>query len=152
MYFDEVTTIEELKKEYRRLCMKHHPDKGGNTETMQAINSMYEARLTMLAQSEKNTEEAINIGKQYQEQIQKIIHLPDIEIEVCGLWIWVSGQTFPVKTQLNEANYKFASKKKVWYWKPPNMKSTNRKPRSMEWIRNRYGSERVETEAPTPIG
>lgn len=147
MYFDDVTTIEELKQTFRRLCFEHHPDKGGDTATMQAINEAYEVRLRELAQSEKDTEAAINIGKQYQEQIQKIIHLPEIQIEVCGSWIWVSGQTFPVKTQLSDAGYFWARKKKVWYWKPPHMKSTNRKPQSMEWIREKYGSVPVENEA-----
>lgn len=29
---------EEIKKEYRRLAMKNHPDRGGNTEKLQKIN------------------------------------------------------------------------------------------------------------------
>ena len=42
-YFTTCRTLEELKKEYRRLCMIHHPDRGGDTATMQAINSEYDA-------------------------------------------------------------------------------------------------------------
>lgn len=38
-FFKNVRTLEELKKEYRTLAMKHHPDRGGDLETMQAINS-----------------------------------------------------------------------------------------------------------------
>lgn len=150
MYFQNVSTIEELKTEYRRLCMIHHPDKNGDTATMQAVNEAYETRLHELAQAEKDVQETIDIGKQYQEQVQKIIHLPEINIELCGSWIWVSGNTYPVKAQLNDAGYFWANKKKVWYWKPPTHKSTNRKPRSMEWIRNRYGSELVDSE-PNPM-
>ena len=37
-YFTECKTLDELKKEYRRLAMQHHPDVGGDTATMQAIN------------------------------------------------------------------------------------------------------------------
>ena len=33
---------EALKKEYRNLLMKHHPDKGGNVETAQMITSAYD--------------------------------------------------------------------------------------------------------------
>ena len=42
-YFTNCTTLDELKKEFRRLCMKHHPDRGGDTATMAAINAEYEA-------------------------------------------------------------------------------------------------------------
>lgn len=40
-YFANCHTLDELKKEYRRLAMKHHPDHGCDTATMQAINGEY---------------------------------------------------------------------------------------------------------------
>ena len=42
-YFTNCTTLEALKKEYRSLCMLHHPDRGGDTATMAAINDEYDA-------------------------------------------------------------------------------------------------------------
>lgn len=42
-YFANCTTLESLKHEYRRLCMIHHPDRGGDTATMAAINDEYDA-------------------------------------------------------------------------------------------------------------
>lgn len=42
-YFTNCATLEALKKEYRRLCMLHHPDRGGDTATMAAINDEYDA-------------------------------------------------------------------------------------------------------------
>lgn len=42
-YFTSCTTLDELKKEYRRLAMLNHPDHGGNEETMKAINNEYDA-------------------------------------------------------------------------------------------------------------
>lgn len=41
-YFTNCTTLEDLKKEYRRLTMLHHPDRGGDTATMQAINAEHD--------------------------------------------------------------------------------------------------------------
>lgn len=41
-FFENVGTLDELKSEFRRLAMIHHPDRGGDTETMAAINSIYE--------------------------------------------------------------------------------------------------------------
>ena len=47
-YFANCRTLDELKKEYRRLAMKHHPDHGGDTATMQAINNEYHDRFEVL--------------------------------------------------------------------------------------------------------
>ena len=37
MYFYNVKTLDELKRQYRSLVMLHHPDRGGDTETMKQI-------------------------------------------------------------------------------------------------------------------
>lgn len=46
-YFTTCKTLDELKKEFRRLAMLHHPDHGGDTETMKAINAEYDAVFPM---------------------------------------------------------------------------------------------------------
>ena len=33
-YFKNIHSLAELKKEYRRLALENHPDKGGSTEVM----------------------------------------------------------------------------------------------------------------------
>jgi len=40
-YFKECKTVSEVKKIYRKLALKNHPDKGGNLQTMQSINAQY---------------------------------------------------------------------------------------------------------------
>ena len=41
-YFNNIYTLNELKKEYRRLAMLYHPDRGGDNETMKEINAEYD--------------------------------------------------------------------------------------------------------------
>ena len=41
-YFNNINSLDELKKEFRRLAMLHHPDRGGDTATMQAINPEFD--------------------------------------------------------------------------------------------------------------
>lgn len=47
-FFENVRTLDELKAEYRRLAMKHHPDRGGDVETMKAINAEHDALFEIL--------------------------------------------------------------------------------------------------------
>lgn len=40
-YFHTITSFAELKKQYRTLAITNHPDKGGDTKTMQEINAEF---------------------------------------------------------------------------------------------------------------
>ncbi|WP_298753822.1 hypothetical protein [uncultured Arcobacter sp.] len=74
--------------------------------------------------------------------ISKILHFEHIVIEVVGSWIWVSGDTRHIKETLKELNFKWANKKKLWYY--GEMKGKNPKQKSMEEIKNKYGCEVVK--------
>ena len=41
-WFQGITTLKELRKEYRRLVVKHHPDNGGNEDVIKEINAEYD--------------------------------------------------------------------------------------------------------------
>lgn len=41
-FFKNIRTLDALKKAYRELAMIHHPDRGGDTATMQALNAEYD--------------------------------------------------------------------------------------------------------------
>ena len=42
-WFSKVKTLEDLKKEYKKLAMQYHPDRpGGDTAKMQQINGEYD--------------------------------------------------------------------------------------------------------------
>jgi len=47
-YFKNVRTVEELKKVYKKLARENHPDMGGDTAIMQAINNEFEMLLATL--------------------------------------------------------------------------------------------------------
>ncbi|CVK21558.1 DnaJ domain-containing protein [Sporomusa sphaeroides] len=147
MYFQDIHTIDELKKAYRKLAFKHHPDRGGDTEIMKAVNAEYEQLFKKLNVTDEATGKAkFNMNDGFREMIDKIINLDGLEIEICGLWIWVSGNTKGHKEALKEAGFFWASKKKMWYWRPEEGKvrySTGIT--DMDYIRNMYGSEAIKT-------
>jgi len=74
--------------------------------------------------------------------LNSIIDLEGIEIEICGAWVWVSGETYPHKAIFKEANFKYAGKKKRWYFRPDDWESKARGNFSMDDIRNKYGSDK----------
>ena len=41
-YFKDLNSMEAVKKQYRKLAMKYHPDRGGNEEVFKQINNEYE--------------------------------------------------------------------------------------------------------------
>ncbi|MBX4267159.1 molecular chaperone DnaJ [Clostridium estertheticum] len=145
-FFKNVETIEELKKEYKRLLFIHHPDLGGKLEDVQILNNDYEIKFKELVTTSTNEKDHQAMQDDYKEMINKIIILNmNVNIEICGSWIWVSGDTKQFKKELKEAGFWWASKKIMWYWHPADEISKNRKGKSMAEIRNKYGSEKVNT-------
>lgn len=143
-FFSNCNSLEEVKRRYKELAMLHHPDRGGDTATMQEINNEYESIcknpiFNFAAQSEQDQEEFIR----YPEIINQIIGLQGIIIELIGNWIWLSGNTYPFRGRLKEIGFYFAPKKVMWYFRPPEYKSTNHSPKTIEYIRAKYGSDTV---------
>src|SRR5690348_1679930 len=92
-YFSDCKTIDEAKKKFYQLAKIHHPDKGGNTATFQEISNQFEK---FKPSSEKFTGEFDSFnGKEYAAIIEQLIKIPSIIVEVCGSWVWVSGDTKP---------------------------------------------------------
>ena len=146
MYFNNVRTLEELRKEYKRLAKIYHPDCGGDADIFKAIQSEYEKRFEELEKTTANTSNAQqfnkDLDKAIREAIERIINL-DVDIEVCGSWVWVSGNTYPVKEQLKAAGYTFIKKRVKWAWHEEGYKKRTGKDISFDEIRNRYGSETI---------
>lgn len=143
-FFNECTTLAEVKATYKKLALQYHPDRGGDTATMQAINNEYayaSARLINDANmSQEKTEEELRFSDDYKKVLEQIIHLPFITIELVGLWIWVTGNTRPVKTELRNAGLFYASKKEAWYYRRPDLKQLRGGKKSLDEIRGKYGS------------
>lgn len=152
-YFTNCKTIEELKKEYRRLAMLNHPDCGGSTETMQEINNQYDSAYNCLKDVHNRQTESDTTGRtrpiyetpeEFRAVIDALIKIPGLIIELCGSWIWISGDTKEHKDELKQiTGLHWAPKKKMWYWRKEEDASHNRSSWNMSEIRDKYGSERV---------
>jgi len=144
-FFNQCRTLREVKQKYKELAMNYHPDRGGSEETMKQLNFEYELIINnpffnFSGQSESEKESYLK----FPEIINKVIHL-DLAIEVCGQWVWISGNTYAHREHLRKNGFYFARNKQLWYWRPQEYSSSNRKPLEMDKIRALYGSDTVET-------
>jgi len=145
-HFQNCQSLEEVKRRYKELAMLHHPDRGGNTATMQDINNEYESivKNSFFEFSTCSEEDQAEFIK-YPDIINQIIGLEGIIIELIGNWIWISGNTYPYRSRLKQIGFYFAPKKVMWYYRPPDYKCSNRSPKTIEFIRLKYGSDVIET-------
>jgi len=139
-------TKEIIKRAYKKACSKYHPDKGGSTEMMQAINQAYES----LKDFEGNIEAGeLGYADLLNEALLKILDLPSIEIEVCGAWIWVTGETKQHSAVLGRkeggAGFFWAKKKEAWYYRPSDWKSASRGNWDLDRIRDAHGSQKINS-------
>ncbi len=150
-YFANINSLEELRKEYKRLVKLNHPDNGGSLDTIKIINVEYERIFVVLKNADSQTanKDKYNSGidRAMRKVIDNIINL-NIVIEICGSWIWISGNTFPVKDALKANGFRWAPKKKMWQWHSPEEKSKSRG-LDMDLIRNKYGSQVIKKAAGT---
>ena len=158
-YFKDLNSMEAVKKQYRKLAMKYHPDRGGNEEVFKQINNEYEEAMEQAKINEtrkaktKKEEDFIKSqymnSKNYRTIIDKLIVLEWIEIEITGTWLWLRGNTYKYKEYLkSEFNAQWSKSKKCWFISPNKdfRKTRGYKGKNMSDIRNIYGSTKIKSE------
>ncbi|SEJ16640.1 hypothetical protein SAMN05192553_102723 [Cyclobacterium xiamenense] len=146
-YFRDCTSLDEARKTYYRLAMKLHPDKGGDEEQFKELANQFHA----FKPSEFKYENEFSDwnSKAYSGIIEALMEIPGIVIEICGSWIWISGETKNRKDQIKSIrageHYQrgFSAKKSMWYFSPKGYKKRSSDELDMDSIRNIYGSEEL---------
>jgi hypothetical protein len=145
-YFYGCNTPEDLKKRYKELVLQFHPDRsGGCEETMKLINAEFQ-RISKYGNYTDNntTEEQTNDFIMFADILNNIVNLPAINIEIIGKWLWVSGNTYPIKDTLKNNGFLFASAKKMWFYRAESDKvNTYGKTMDIDNIRAKYGTTSI---------
>jgi hypothetical protein len=143
-----IKDIDSLKKQYFKLAKKYHPDAGGTTSQFQQLQSEYEKLLQALLKGSTFTteqkENEIELDKAMRGIIDAIISLDGIVIELIGKWLWISGNTYPVRTVLKSAGLQFRKKEGQPYWVYAGVESKSKGGTSMEEIKKKYGSQKID--------
>jgi len=83
-------------------------------------------------------------GDELNAALNAIIGL-GLDIEICGSWIWVSGDTRPHRETLKGAGFKWAPKKMMWKFRPAGWKSRSKGQYSIDQIREKHGSVSIRS-------
>ncbi len=145
-WFKGLTSPDEIKLHYRELAKEFHPDKGGDTAVMQDINNEYHEALKALDThvfNDRTYKYNHTVEDAIVEKIKKVITLSGVVVEICGYWLWVTGDTIPHKEYLKENGFRFSFKKKAWYFHTMKYYSKKSAGWSMNTIRNVWGSNVV---------
>lgn len=148
-YFESLTQEIEIKARYKELAKTYHPDKGGCAEIMKEVNLQYEKVMQGFYQrAGKSITEIDKLFKQdlmMREKLNAILALDGLIIEICGNWLWVTGETKSHKDFLKSMGFFWASKKEAWYFRSEQFKSCgNRRSQSLDEIRYKHGSLSVK--------
>ncbi len=131
---------EDTKAAYRAACKKYHPDINPvGEEMMKIINQAYDALKDYTGEMKS---EQTDYGDLLNDALNALFPFPALVIEICGSWVWVTGETREHKDTLKEAGFKWAAKKKAWYFRPEEFSSRSKGTKSLEEIREKYGSKR----------
>lgn len=150
-YFKNLNTVEEVRKTYKELALKYHPDINKAADAcriMQEINAEY---MQAVKYAQNHDSEHLNCYEGtdptiYPEIISKIITFSNLNIEICGSWVWLTGSTWLYAAQLKEYGFKFSRSKKAWYWSDKLKSAKFRGMYSLKQIREKFGQAEVETQ------
>lgn len=149
-YFKDCATLDEAKRVYYKLAMELHPDRGGDTADFQELLNQFH---NFKPKSEKfKGEEEQWKSQEYAHIIEQLIIIPDIVVEVCGSWIWVTGNTILRKDEIKlidpgeSFRRGFNGKKVAWYFSPKGYRKRNGNELDLDKIRDLYGSQAVSGE------
>lgn len=151
-YFRGCETLEEVKKAYRELAKRLHPDAGGNAEEFKAMSAEYERAFERLKNVHRNKdgetyEKATSeTPQQYADIINRVILFDGVKIEIIGSWIWLSGNTKPYKEILKEMGFSWSKSKTAWYYTGEGASPRRRGYYSMNELREKWGATEVQKE------
>ena len=160
-YFDTCATLDDLKKAYRTLCKELHPDANPGRDTtalFQDLAAQYEKAFERLryirtrADGTTYTRDTTETAQDFPRAVSAIISLAGIDIEICGSFIWVSGDTYTHRATLKALQYRYCAKKRMWYYDTdPVNRARHKKPAvQLPWRKSASGTGLYPSHPPDP--
>jgi hypothetical protein len=156
-YFKNVQNLNEAKNLFRKLSIQLHPDTSGYDSEADFI-AMYREFKTLTNSLKFDTGYEADMDfnpEKFYHIIKKFEKLTDIKISFVGSFIWLEDikpgamyQQRKAIKDINIENYnkaRWARQKKNWYFSPEDYKQNGRSGKSLEQIKETYGSHEYKT-------
>lgn len=148
-YFKNVNSLEELRKEYKKLLKQYHPDNaGGSEEATKEINNEYEKLFEILKNQSSSQQEKEQFNRKmdaaFRDILNQVIDL-NVDVEIIGSWIWVGGNTYAIKETLKRLGFNWIGKRKMWAWHEDEYTKRRNSNKTLDELRSYYGSEVVKS-------
>jgi len=137
--------------------MLHHPDREGDTATMQEINRQYQESLAGCDGQANAGADGKAHKYTYSPEVEQAIidkiaeilshNLEGIEIEIVRYWIWVGGETYQHRAILGKVlKMNFSRRHQKWTWHN-GPKYRRRSKLSYDEIKGLYGVTGVKSDS-----
>lgn len=146
-WFTGVKTMEELRKRYRELLKKYHPDNvDGSDEITKEINTEYDAVFARISHDNPEDEQGYTYEENEQfKAILKVIIGFNMTIEIIGCWIWCFD-CYQYREQLKELGFSWCNQKKAWVWHSAPYHRHHKKEIPLSHIKAKYGCQTVRNQ------
>lgn len=154
VWFKNVSNLEELKAEYKKLAKKWHPDMQKNVDSTKIfveIVSQYDALYKILKNKANNSQDSTDFKQKHSADssifrtiIDKLLKFDMINIEIVGSWVWVSGDTYNIRQILAQFGFQWSKGNKKWYWTETPMSKKVKKATSWQYKVEKYGCDTVQ--------
>lgn len=153
-YFNNCKSIEDVKKIYKKLAIKLHPDCNKDRDTTKEFIEMsneYEMMFDKLkntfvnANGETYEKENSEAAAAYKDIIDNILHFENVTIEIIGSWIWLTGNTYSYKKEIKELNFKWSKNKNAWYFHSEPYKKKSKRALSFDELKALYETSEIKT-------
>lgn len=153
----QYNSMDDLRTHYRELAVQLHPDKNQGkaefTAIFQAMLNEYHQILVDFIpgmnkkqQANKRPDFDFDSESEIARVLNELIRLEGLIIELCGSWLWVTGNTYKHKAIIRQLGLRWQNTKQSWYYAGYEFKPHRAKIMSMDHIRSRYGSMMFESE------
>ena len=148
---------EAVKRAYREKAKQYHPDKqDGNLDMMVLVNLAYEvlkqSNFTWTDQESRNGQDTTPLTETIANLWESIRHYKGLHGEIIGSWLWVSGDTYPIRDKLKVSGFKFSHYKKAWYFHEGDYWKRSRRKLNLQDLRGIWGNQDLETEEAQELG
>lgn len=150
-YFEDCRTLEDVKGLYKKLARELHPDCNPGKDTtadFQEMQKQYNAAFNRCKNTHVNKDgetyekETNETPEMYADIINALLRCSGLVIELCGSWLWITGNTKEWSNTIKSLGFKWSRNKAAWYFHFEPYRKHSKKSVDLDTIRSMYGSQK----------